>query len=137
MTVDMSDFDKAMERYEGAMDKAEEIARKMRDMNVDMPIIAEATGLSEEQIRELQFACLSKFGLPSGSLFLSPNGTLCTNKTCLDPAFKEFFDSEDALKDFFDGVLGLDGDDKIKKLTFTFDKSKRFRVLEQKTSLFT
>jgi hypothetical protein len=80
---------------------------------------------------------LREFGLPSGSLFLSQNGTLCTNKTCLDPAFKEFFDSEDALKDFFDGVLGLDGDDKIKKLTFTFDKSKRFRVLEQKTSLFT
>ena len=53
MTVDMSDFDKAMERYEGAMDKAEEIARKMRDMNVDMPIIAEATGLSEKTIREL------------------------------------------------------------------------------------
>ena len=68
---------------------------------------------------------------------MSPNGTLCTNKTCLDPAFKEFFDSEDALKDFLDGVHGLDGDDKIKKLTFTFDKSKRFRDLEQKTSLFT
>ena len=59
---------------------------------------------------------------------MSPNGTLCTNKTCLDPAFKEFFDSEDALKDFLDGELGLDGDDKIKKLTFTFDKSLDFRL---------
>jgi MoaA/NifB/PqqE/SkfB family radical SAM enzyme len=53
MTVDMSDYDKAMERYEGAMDKAEEIAKKMRDKNVDMSIIVETTGLSEKTIREL------------------------------------------------------------------------------------
>ena len=62
--------------------------------------------------------------------------SLFANKTYLDPtydpAFKEFFDSEDALKDFLDGVLGLDGDDKIKKLTFTFDKSLDFRVPQRK-----
>ena len=28
-----------------------------------------------------------------------------------DPAFKELFASNDALKDFLDGVLGLDGND--------------------------
>jgi hypothetical protein len=53
MTVDMSDFDKAMERYEGAMDKAEEIARKMRDENEPMQKITSYTGLSEKTIREL------------------------------------------------------------------------------------
>ena len=62
--------------------------------------------------------------------------SLFANKTYLDPtydpAFKEFFDSEEALKDFLDGVLGLDGDDKIKKLTFTFDKSLHFRVPQRK-----
>ena len=40
-----------------------------------------------------------------------------------DTGFKEFFDSEDALKDFLDGILQLEGDDKIKSLTFTFDKT--------------
>ena len=50
----------------------------------------------------------------------------------LDPAFKEFFDSEDALKDFLNGVLELDGDDKIKNLTFSFDKELRFRVPQRK-----
>ena len=50
----------------------------------------------------------------------------------LDPAFKEFFDSEDALKDFLNGVLELEGDDKIKNLTFTFDKELRFRVPQRK-----
>ncbi|MBO7413237.1 MAG: hypothetical protein J6U20_06180 [Fibrobacter sp.] len=49
MTVDMSDFDRAVAEYTTKL----EIAKKMRDMNVDMPIIAEATGLSEELIRKL------------------------------------------------------------------------------------
>ena len=49
MTVDMSDYDKAMERYE----EKTEIAKKMRDKNVDMSIIVETTGLSEKTIREL------------------------------------------------------------------------------------
>lgn len=50
----------------------------------------------------------------------------------LDPAFKELFDSEDALKDFLNGVLELEGDDKIKTLTFSFDKELRFRVPQRK-----
>jgi hypothetical protein len=49
MTVDMSDFDKAMERYEAVT----EVAKKMRDKDVDMSIIVETTGLSEKTIREL------------------------------------------------------------------------------------
>ena len=44
-----------------------------------------------------------------------------------DTGFKELFDSEDALKDFLDGVLQLEGDDKIKSLTFTFDKTITMR----------
>ncbi len=50
----------------------------------------------------------------------------------LDPAFKELFDSEDALKDFLNGVLELDGEDKIRNLSFTFDKELRFRVPQRK-----
>ena len=50
----------------------------------------------------------------------------------LDPAFKEFFDSEDALKDFLNGVLELDGEDKIRSLSFSFDKELRFRVPQRK-----
>ena len=49
MTVDMSDYDKAMERYEAIT----EIAKNLRDKNVDMSIIVETTGLSEKTIREL------------------------------------------------------------------------------------
>jgi conserved hypothetical protein (putative transposase or invertase) len=49
MTVDMSDFDRAVARHEAK----EEIAKKMRDKNVDMSIIVETTGLSEKTIREL------------------------------------------------------------------------------------
>ena len=39
-----------------------------------------------------------------------------------DPAFKELFDSEDAIKDFLNDILKLEADDKIKSLTFAFDK---------------
>ena len=53
MTVDMSDYDKAMERYEGAMDKAEEIAKGLLKDGVPMEIIVRNTGLSEKKIREL------------------------------------------------------------------------------------
>ena len=45
----MSDFDRAVARHEAK----EEIAKKMRDKNVDMSIIVETTGLSEKTIREL------------------------------------------------------------------------------------
>ena len=53
-----------------------------------------------------------------GQVYLDPR---------FDTGFKELFDSEDALKDFLDGVLQLEGDDKIKKLTFTFDKTIAIR----------
>lgn len=49
-----------------------------------------------------------------GQVYLDPR---------FDTGFKELFDSEDALKDFLNGVLQLEGDDKIKNLTFTFDKT--------------
>ena len=70
MTVDMSDYDKAMERYEGAMDKAEEIAKGLLKDGVPMEIIVRNTGLSEKKIRELQFVYLSKFERPRWPLFL-------------------------------------------------------------------
>ncbi|MCQ2109037.1 MAG: PD-(D/E)XK nuclease family transposase [Fibrobacter sp.] len=49
-----------------------------------------------------------------------------------DPAFKELFDSEDALKDFLDAVLKLEGDDKIKTISFSFDKTISFRTPQRK-----
>ena len=49
MTVDMSDFDKAMERYEAVT----EVAKKMRDANKPIEEIIQFTGLSEKTIREL------------------------------------------------------------------------------------
>ena len=53
-----------------------------------------------------------------GQVYLDPK---------FDTGFKELFDSEDALKDFLDGVLQLEGDDKIKSLTFSFDKTVTMR----------
>ena len=53
-----------------------------------------------------------------GQIYLDPR---------FDTGFKELFDSEDALKDFLDGILQLEGDDKIKSLTFTFDKNITMR----------
>ncbi|MCQ2125577.1 MAG: Rpn family recombination-promoting nuclease/putative transposase [Fibrobacter sp.] len=49
-----------------------------------------------------------------------------------DPAFKELFDSEDTLKDFLDAVLNLEGDDKIKTINFSFDKTINFRTPQRK-----
>ena len=49
-----------------------------------------------------------------------------------DPAFKELFDSEDAIKDFLNDVLQLADGDKIKSLTFSFDKVLRFRTPKSK-----
>ena len=49
-----------------------------------------------------------------------------------DPAFKELFDSEDAIKDFLNDILKLEDDDKIKSLTFAFDKAFRFRTPKSK-----
>ena len=63
----------------------------------------------------------------AGQVYLDPR---------YEPAFKELFDSEDALKDFLDGVLGLEGDDKIRTIKFVFDKSIRFRVPQSKKIIF-
>ena len=49
MTVDMSDFDRAVAKHE----KAEEIAKGLLKDGVPMEIIVRNTGLSEEQVREL------------------------------------------------------------------------------------
>ena len=49
MTVDMSDFDRAVAEYTTKL----EIAKKMRDANMPMEKIIEFTGLSEKKIRNL------------------------------------------------------------------------------------
>ena len=49
MTVDMSDFDEAVARYE----EKREIAKKMRDMGADISFIVKVTGLPEKMVREL------------------------------------------------------------------------------------
>ena len=54
MTVDMSDFDEAAARYVGAMDKAEEIARELRDQGkLSLAEISAVTKLPEKTIQEL------------------------------------------------------------------------------------
>ncbi len=53
-----------------------------------------------------------------------------------DPAFKELFDNEDALKDFLNGVLELDGIEMIKELRFRFEKPIEFRVPQRKKVIF-
>ena len=54
MTVDMSDYDKAVERYEGAMKKSEEIAKKLFAMGLSVEQICAATGLYKKQVLKLQ-----------------------------------------------------------------------------------
>ena len=49
MTVDMSDFDRAVTEYTTKL----EIAKKMRDANKPIEEIIEFTGLSEKKIRNL------------------------------------------------------------------------------------
>lgn len=53
-----------------------------------------------------------------------------------DPAFKELFDNEDALKDFLNGVLELEGDEIIKELRFRFEKPIEFRAPQRKKVIF-
>ena len=53
-----------------------------------------------------------------------------------DPAFKELFDNEDALKDFLNGVLELKGEEMIKELRFRFEKPIEFRVPQRKKVIF-
>ena len=54
MTVDMSDFDRAVAEYTGAMKKSEEIAKNMLAKNKPIEEIAEFTGLPEAKIRDLK-----------------------------------------------------------------------------------
>ena len=54
MTVDMSDFDKAVAEYKGAMKKSEEIARNMLENKEPLQKIVSYTGLPEAHIRELK-----------------------------------------------------------------------------------
>ena len=54
MTVDMSDFDKAVAEYKGAMKKSEEIAKKMLENGADVQFVVKTTGLPEAKIRELK-----------------------------------------------------------------------------------
>ena len=54
MHIDMSDFDEAVARHEGAMNKSKEIAKKMLNANKPIEEIIEFTGLSEEGIRKLK-----------------------------------------------------------------------------------
>jgi len=49
MTVDMSDFDRAVAEYSTRL----EIAKKMRDANKPIEEIVQFTGLSEKKIRNL------------------------------------------------------------------------------------
>jgi len=53
-----------------------------------------------------------------------------------DPAFKALFDNEEALKDFLNGVLELEGDEMIKELRFRFEKPIEFRVPQRKKVIF-
>lgn len=54
MTVDMSDFDKAIERYEGALQNSKKIAKKMLENNEPLQKIISYTGLPEYAIRNLK-----------------------------------------------------------------------------------
>ena len=54
MTVDMSDFDKAVAEYKGAMKKSEEIAKKILENGADVQFVVKTTGLPEAKIRELK-----------------------------------------------------------------------------------
>lgn len=49
----MKDFDEAWLKYNGGVEKAREIAKKMRDMGEPMEKIRSYTNLSEKEIREL------------------------------------------------------------------------------------
>ena len=53
MTVDMSDVDRAIDRYEAVLQNKKEIAKKMLNANEPIQKIIEFTDLSEEVIREL------------------------------------------------------------------------------------
>jgi len=88
-------------------------------MAIDEEILFE----SETETKDIE-SIRKKF---EGQMYLDPT---------YDPAFKALFDSEEALKDFLDGVLGLEGEGKIKTLRFNFDKALVFRVPHEKKVVF-
>lgn len=49
-----------------------------------------------------------------------------------DTAFKELFDDKNALKNFLNGALNLKGKDRIRKITYTFDKSLKLQPSDKK-----
>lgn len=53
-----------------------------------------------------------------------------------DPAFKEFFGEEETLKNFLNGLLHLEGKDRIQKLSFKFEEEIRFRTPYPKNLTF-
>ena len=53
MTVDMSDVDRAMEKYEAALEKSKEIAKALLDQGVSMDVVQKATNLPEKVILSL------------------------------------------------------------------------------------
>lgn len=70
--------------------------------------------MTQKQEKSAAQAIRSKF---AGQVYMDPT---------YDTAFKAFFDSEDALKDFLDGALGLKGKDKIAEITYTFEKTYNY-----------
>lgn len=92
-------------------------------MTTDEVIILEQDAGPETEMDNIE-SVRKKF---KGQMYLDPT---------YDPAFKALFDSEDALKDFLDGVLGLEGENKIKTLRFNFDKALIFRVPQEKKVVF-
>ena len=53
MTVDMSDVDRAMEKYEAVLEKSREIAKALLNQGVAMDVVQKATNLPEKVIRSL------------------------------------------------------------------------------------
>jgi len=92
-------------------------------MTTDEVIILEQDAGPETEMDNIE-SVRKKF---EGQMYLDPT---------YDPAFKALFDSEDALKDFLDGVLGLEDENKIRTLRFNFDKALIFRVPQEKKVVF-
>lgn len=54
MTVDMSDVDKAIERYEASLQTKKNIAKKMLEQGISIEVIHKTTDLSETEICNLR-----------------------------------------------------------------------------------
>jgi hypothetical protein len=67
MTVDMSDFDRAVAEYTTKL----EIAKKMRDMGADISFIVKVTGLSEKKITQSVICIFTALSQRQGFFALS------------------------------------------------------------------